>query len=130
MKTLSIKGFAVRDFGGIRFHMPTLNRQGFFLNSIPAGSAITSSDLRDVRDKVHHSLIQNHLGLLIVSLQLTDKGGWAVVREELKKILSSEEGDEVKELYNYLFGEVMFFKCFLRMKMEGKYRDVSGAQNS
>lgn len=126
IKTLAIKGFAVRDFGGIRFHIPTLNSQGFFLNSIPAGSAITSVNLRDVRDKVHHSLIQNHLGMLIVSLHLDEMGGWAIVRDELKKVIRPDESEVAKELYQYFFDETMFFKCFLRMKMEGKYRDVSG----
>ncbi|KIM99191.1 hypothetical protein OIDMADRAFT_56352 [Oidiodendron maius Zn] len=100
IKTLAIKGFAVRDFGGIRFHIPTLNSQGFFLNSIPVGSAITSVNLRDVRDKVHHSLIQNHLGMLIVSLHLDEMGGWAIVRDELKKVICPDESEAAKNSIN------------------------------
>lgn len=125
-----IKGFAIRDFGGIRFHMPTLNKQGFHLKSIPDGSAITSHSLGDVWDKVHHSLFQNHLGLLIVNLQLFDKGGWAIVREELIKVLQLENCEDARDLHDYFFQDTMFFKCFLRMKMEGKYRNVSANPQS
>lgn len=129
MKTNAIRGFAVRDFGGVRFHMPTLNSQGFHLNSIPAGSAITSTNLHDCWDKVHHATFQNQLGHLIVALDLENEGGWAIVRDELKNILQPEKSADAADLYGYFLQEKMFLKCFLRMKMEGKYRDVSYAKN-
>ncbi|KAL4795712.1 ferric iron reductase FhuF-like transporter-domain-containing protein [Aspergillus venezuelensis] len=85
--TRQIKGFAIRDFGGIRLHMPTLREQGFdrdIMRSIPPGAATLTNDLNDVWSKTHHSLFQNHLGQLVVALGLDgrDGGGWGIVREE------------------------------------------------
>lgn len=121
-KTLEIKGFAYRDLGGFRMHMPTLHSQGYRLDTMPTGSAITSYDLSEVWNKMHHAVFQNHLGPLISALKLHDQGGWAIVREVVREVLSSEEGEE---LLRFILKETMAFKCFLRMSMAGKYRDVS-----
>ncbi len=104
--------------------MPKLHDQGFRLDSIPPGSAITSYSIHDVWHKVHHSLFQNHIGQLLIALGL-ENGGWKIVRDELKKVLRPEEASDAAELYAYFLQDQMPFKCFLRMKMEGKYRDVS-----
>ncbi|KAL4955992.1 ferric iron reductase FhuF-like transporter-domain-containing protein [Aspergillus filifer] len=138
--TRQIKGFAVRDFGGIRLHVPTLREQGFdkdIMHSIPPGAATLTDDLKEVWSKTHHSLFQNHLGQLIVALGLDGRGGggWGIVREEVQGILCSAEHSDGKgliypdyeerarQLCGFLLGETMPFKCFLRMRMEGKYRD-------
>ncbi|KAL4970310.1 IucC family-domain-containing protein [Aspergillus stella-maris] len=138
--TRQIKGFAIRDFGGIRLHMPTLREQGFdkdIMRSIPPGAATLTDDLSDVWSKTHHSLFQNHLGQLIVALGLDGRGGggWGIVREEVQRILcpaanGNGEGlidagceERARQLCGFLLGETMPFKCFLRMRMEGKYRD-------
>ncbi|KAL2833523.1 ferric iron reductase FhuF-like transporter-domain-containing protein [Aspergillus pseudoustus] len=125
-KTRAIKGFAVRDFGGIRLHMPTLRSQGYDLHTIPPGAATMTDDLHDVWSKVHHSLFQNHIGYLIVALDLEDDGGWEIVRDELRETLLPEDRPRALhavKLYDFLTAETMPFKCFLRMRMEGKYRD-------
>jgi siderophore synthetase component len=126
----TIKGFAVRDFGGIRLHMPTLRSQGYDLHTIPPGAATTTDDLHDVWSKVHHSLFQNHIGHLVVALGLEEDGGWEVVRDEVRRVLFPNGrgkgcGLHAEGLYGFLMEETMPFKCFLRMRMEGKYRDVS-----
>ncbi|KAL2862583.1 ferric iron reductase FhuF-like transporter-domain-containing protein [Aspergillus lucknowensis] len=125
-KTREVKGFAIRDFGGIRLHMPTLRSQGYDLHTIPPGAATMTDDLHDVWSKVHHSLFQNHLGSLIVALGLEEDGGWEIVRNEVKAILQPADGSgsaSARDLYEFLTAETMPFKCFLRMRMEGKYRD-------
>ncbi|KAL2811266.1 hypothetical protein BJX63DRAFT_444294 [Aspergillus granulosus] len=122
-KTRAIKGFAVRDFGGIRLHMPTLRAQGYDLHTIPPGAATMTDDLHDVWSKVHHSLFQNHIGHLIVALGLEEDGGWGIVRNEINAVLLSSDAPHAMHLYEFLTAETMPFKCFLRMRMEGKYRD-------
>jgi siderophore synthetase component len=119
-----LKGFAVRDFGGIRLHMPTLDGHGYSLDSVFPGSAITSDNLHDVWAKAHHTIFQNHLGQLLTSLHLQVHGGWAVVREEVLKILKPEDDSNGEKLYQFFVQEYMPFKCFIKMKMDGKYRDV------
>ncbi|KAL2816182.1 ferric iron reductase FhuF-like transporter-domain-containing protein [Aspergillus cavernicola] len=125
-KTKDIKGFAIRDFGGIRLHMPTLRSQGYDIHTIPPGAATMTDDLHDVWSKVHHSLFQNHFGHLIVALDLEENGGWEIVRNAVKAILHPLDGassPRATQLSEYLLAETMPFKCFLRMRMEGKYRD-------
>jgi hypothetical protein len=39
-------------------------------------------------------------------------------------VLRPDENEEAAALYSYFLQEKMVFKYFLRMKMEGKYRDV------
>jgi siderophore synthetase component len=126
-RTKDIKGFAVRDFGGIRLHMPTLRSQGYDIHTIPPGAATMTEDLHDVWSKVHHSLFQNHLGHLIAALNLEDQGGWEIVRDEAEAILHPVDhcSPLAMQFFEFLMAETMPFKCFLRMRMEGKYRDVS-----
>jgi siderophore synthetase component len=125
LQTGDIKGFAVRDFGGIRLHIPTLQQYGVKLGSLLLGSATMTDDLHNVWSKVHHSMLQNHVGSLMTALGLESKGGWSVVREELVAILRPDESATGQSLYQFFLGDTMPFKCFLRMRMEGKYRDVS-----
>jgi len=124
-ETGALKGFAVRDFGGLRLHMPTLRSHGHSLDTIFPGSAITTDNLHDVWSKAHHTLIQMHFGQLLTTLQLESQGGWAIVREQLSRILLSGNYATGKDLYQFFMQDSMSFKCFIKMRMESKYRDVS-----
>jgi len=123
-KTKIIKGFAVRDFGGIRLHMPTLHSQGYRLDTVLPGSAIRSEDLREVWSKAHHTIFQNNLGQLLFALRLESEGGWAIIREEMSKVLQPHKDVTARKLVDFFLRNNMSFKCFIRMKLEGKYRDV------
>lgn len=125
MKTLAIKGFAYRDLDGIRLHMPTLHSQGHRLDSIPTGGMVMTDNLEKVWHKMHHTLFQNHLPHLICSLGLDDKGGWAIVREEVRNVLRPDENKDAVDLYNYILAEKMVFLCFLRKIMTVGYQGVS-----
>ncbi|KAJ5947177.1 hypothetical protein N7466_000192 [Penicillium verhagenii] len=124
-QTGEIKGFAVRDFGGVRMHVPTLREHGVSYDSLPPGAATLTDNLENVWSKVHHSLLQNHVGLLLGALGLENHGGWAIVFDTLSMGLGPHEGSPGKELFEYLTKDTMPFKCFLRMRTESKYRDVS-----
>lgn len=125
LQTGKIKGFAVRDFGGVRIHVPTLEAKGVKFEAMPPGSATMTDDLHNVWSKVHHSLLQNHVGSLVSALDLETDGGWTIVREEMARVLRPEEDVKARKLYEFFLKDTMPFKCFLRMRMEGKYRDVS-----
>ncbi|OQE80157.1 hypothetical protein PENNAL_c0047G00432 [Penicillium nalgiovense] len=122
-RTGQIKGFAVRDFGGVRMHVPTLRNHGVRFDSLPPGAATLTDDLQNVWSKVHHSLLQNHVGLLLGALGLENHGGWAITLEILSTVLASEKGSPGETLFEYFTKDTMPFKCFLRMRMESKYRD-------
>ncbi|GAB1218113.1 hypothetical protein ATERTT37_007364 [Aspergillus terreus] len=118
--TGEIKGFAVRDFGGIRLHTPTLRDQGVSFDGMFPGWAVMTENMNDVWGKVHHSLLQNHVGFLLNALDLQRHHGWSIVRDVLEGGL---RGLPDNGLYEFCLKDTMPLKCFLRMSMEGKYRD-------
>ena len=124
-QTGQIKGFAVRDFGGVRMHVPTLKSHGVKFDSLPPGGATLTDNLQNVWSKVHHSLLQNHVGLLLEALGLENHGGWAITLETLSTVLGLSQDSPGAELLEYFTKDTMPLKCFLRMRMESKYRDVS-----
>ncbi|KAL8831248.1 MAG: hypothetical protein Q9191_000968 [Dirinaria sp. TL-2023a] len=124
IKSKALTGFAMRDLGGFTMHMPTLRSQGFDITTSPPGSSIPVDDLQKVWYRVHHSLFQGHLNQMIHGLKLQRRNGWAIVREELYKILKPDSSGEAKAFYNFLMAESMPMKCFLGMKMQRLYRDT------
>ncbi|KKY34086.1 hypothetical protein UCDDA912_g05963 [Diaporthe ampelina] len=121
--TKEVTGFVVRDFGGIKIHMPTLRERGYTLYSALPDSFVTTDVREEAWDILHHTLFNNNINHLIQSLGLHRSGGWAIVREELNKVISESTVAHRKELLEYLSKDQVHLKCFLKMKLEGLYRD-------
>lgn len=121
--TGQIQGFAIRDFGGIRLHTPTLRRQGVEFDEIAPGWTVLTESMREVFGKVHHSLVQNHVGFLLNSLCLERNDGWTVVRDVLETTLRTFDSSSSHEIHRWFVNDTIALKCFLRMRMQGKYRD-------
>lgn len=114
-----------RDFGGIKIHMPTLRERGYTLYSALPDSFVTTDVREEAWDILHHTLFNNNINHLIQSLGLHRNGGWAIVREELNEVINATAVGPRKELLEYLSKDQVHLKCFLKMKLEGLYRDVS-----
>lgn len=117
----SLVGFAYRDFGGLKLHTPTLSQQGYEVKSSPPGSLIFTDDTHELWENCHHTLFQSHLNQLIQALGLRKSRAWAIVRQLLKEVLNHQKA---KTLFDYLMQDMVPYKCFMRMKMQGLYRDV------
>ncbi|RDW72328.1 uncharacterized protein DSM5745_07500 [Aspergillus mulundensis] len=144
-----ITGFAVRDFDGLRIHTATLQRAipEQYRHRLDALSGVEENrrsrnfvdNEEAVRKKVYHALIQSHIGPLVYGLGLEGLnaeaeagaedgddggGGWTIVREELGRVLLSEDlsgpGTESRrrEVYAFMVKETMSVKCFLQMRMQ------------
>ncbi|KAF8534144.1 ferric iron reductase FhuF-like transporter-domain-containing protein, partial [Trichophaea hybrida] len=122
LDTGAIVGFAVRDLGGVRIHVPTLHKNGYDLKTALPGSSILTDDLHEVWSKAHHTLIQNNMNQFIRGLRLQCEGGWAIAREELKSVLQADEDENARRLEGFLFAEKVPVKSFMRMQMAGVYR--------
>ncbi|TFK40141.1 IucC family-domain-containing protein [Crucibulum laeve] len=121
IKTKVLKGFIIRDFGGLRVHPATLRETtGIELDFIE-GHSIVAPDLEDVYTRMYHTVIHNHLQQLIRVLGLHYNGlGWAIVRRHLEAHIPRDHA-----LYAaWLSPDRKTFpgKCFLRMRMSGMYR--------
>jgi len=117
----TLVGFAYRDFGGLKLHTPTLLQHGYEVKSSPPGSLIFTDSMQELWENCHHTLFQSHLNQLIQALGLQQSSAWAIVRQLLEEKLDHEQG---KPLFDYLTQDMVPYKCFMRMKMQGLYRDV------
>ena len=119
--TGELKGFLIRDFGGIRVHCETLKAStGVDMDVLPT-SPIVSKELSGVINKVYHSLFVLHLQRLIRVLDLHSNGfGWRCVREALDRNFPNNESEIYKAIRTQ---KRMPGKCFVRMKMAELYYD-------
>ncbi|KAI8054548.1 IucC family-domain-containing protein [Syncephalis plumigaleata] len=118
-QTGKLVGFVVRDFGGVMGHQETLkhtlNEQ---LDVLPDSCCIAGT-LDKMYDLIYHTAIQCHLHSLIRALGLHYNGkGWQIVRDDLCRIVPVDSG-----LYRFFIKPRVELKCFVKMKMQGLYRD-------
>jgi hypothetical protein len=109
---------AVRDFGDIRLHVPTIRQHGVQLDSVPSGSATLTHNLHGVWSKVHHAMLQSHVGFLLSSMGLENEGRWSIVRE-LPAVLRPARSSLAQSLYDFFLADTMPFKVFLRCGWRG-----------
>lgn len=122
--TKELKGFVIRDFGGLRVHersviesTPLESLDGV----IAPGHSIIADTLEDVYTRLYHTLIHNHLQQLIRVLKLHYNGiGWAIVKSVLEKQIPI--GHELRKLWLDPKTETLPGKCFMRMRFQGMYR--------
>jgi siderophore synthetase component len=113
-RTKAIKGFAIRDLAGVKLHGTTLQDHGFDLQGL---EATVVQDVHDVWDKMHHDLIQNHIGHLLDSLGL-ELHGWQIISFELERALQGEVESVEQGIYRHFVKETMPFKSLIKMRME------------
>jgi len=123
MITKELRGFIIRDFGGLRIHRETLKATTGVELECLAGHSIIADDLDGVYTRMYHTVFHNHLQQLIRVLGLHYNGrGWAIVRELLEELIPKNHG-----LYAAWLSperKTLPGKCFLRMRMSGMYRFV------
>ncbi|KAJ6168175.1 FhuF/siderophore biosynthesis protein [Penicillium chrysogenum] len=120
--TKEVTGFAARDLEGTRIHYPTfVSRSGYDLSQLPKDSSNVSDDIRSPWAKVHHSLIQDHLGPVLHMLGLESRGAWTIVREGLERVLNPSEGPDARALYEFFMEKTMPIPGFMGMRLIGRY---------
>jgi siderophore synthetase component len=119
-----LRGFIIRDFGGLRVHPPTLLAStGVALDVIP-GHSIVAETLDDVYTRMYHTVIHNHLQQLVRVLGLHYNGkGWEVIRARLREAIP--RGHALEKAWLGGEAKTIAGKCFMRMRMTGAYRFVS-----
>lgn len=127
IRTKELKGFVIRDFGGLRVHKQSV-LESTPLESLDGiivpGHSIIADTLEDVYTRLYHTLIHNHLQQLIRVLGLHYNGiGWEIVRRHLEKQIPAEH--ELRKLWLNPKTEALPGKCFMRMRFQGMYRTVS-----
>ena len=70
---------ALRDFAGLRLHLPRLAAAGHDITLWP-GSVVGTDDLDVLRAKIGYTLFQAHLGEVVMHLDLDEDHAWRIVR--------------------------------------------------
>ncbi|KAJ2731654.1 hypothetical protein H4R23_003027 [Coemansia sp. Cherry 401B] len=117
--TGAIKGFIVRDFGGVKVHRKTFSRStGANIEMLP-DACTDALTMYEVYDLAYHTLIQCQLHRLVRALGLHYQGnGWEIVRRSFEQRVPS-----VHPLRAAWYQETFDLKCFITMKLDGLYRD-------
>jgi len=112
-----LRGFVIRDFGGVRVHPPTLLAStGVTLDVLP-GHPVVTETLDDVYVRLYQTMIHNHLQQLVRVLGLHYNGkGWEVIRSRLREAIP--RGHTLERAW---LGEAKTVagKSFIRMRMVG-----------
>ncbi|KAJ2848551.1 hypothetical protein IWW36_003234 [Coemansia brasiliensis] len=118
-KTGAIKGFIVRDFGGVKVHRKTFQQStGVDINMLP-DACTDAHTMYEVYNLAYHTLIQCQIHRLVRALDLHYQGnGWAIVRESFEQRVPSDH-----PLRSAWYQDTFDLKCFIIMKLDGLYRD-------
>ncbi|KAJ1894680.1 hypothetical protein LPJ66_005041 [Kickxella alabastrina] len=118
-ETGEIKGFIVRDFGGVKVHLETFTHStGATIDMLP-DSCTNAAIMYEVYDLAYHTLVQCQLHRLVRALDLHYCGsGWKIVRESFERHVP-----ESHPLRSTWYQETFDLKCFVTMKLDGLYRD-------
>jgi len=113
-----LRGFVIRDVGGLRVHPPTLLQStGVTLDVIP-GHPIIADTLDYVYVHMYHTMIHNHLQGLVRVLGLHNNGkGWQVIHMRLREAIPS--GHALERAWLSKEAKTFPGKCFMRMRMAG-----------
>ena len=119
-----LRGFVIRDFGGLRVHPPTLLASTGVALDVVSGHSIVAETLDDVYTRMYHTMIHNHLQQLVRVLGLHYNGkGWEVIRFRLREAIP--RGHPLEKAWLGEEAKTIAGKCYMRMRMVGAYRHVS-----
>lgn len=121
-KTGELKGFVIRDFGGVKVHNETLKSTcGVELDVLP-DSCVVANTREECYKLLYHTLFHSQLQRLIRVLGLHHNGrGWDMVRKHFTALVPKDHS-----MYAYFMEQDKVpGKCLVRMKIQELYRDVS-----
>ncbi|KAG1462348.1 hypothetical protein G6F56_005538 [Rhizopus delemar] len=119
-KTGILKGFVIRDFGGVKAHNETLKKSaGVELDILP-DSCVEAQTLEEVFKLLYHTLFHCQIQRLVRVLNLHYSGeGWEIVRKYMNLYVPKDH------VMWPMFMETAKVpgKCMVRMKIDELYRD-------
>jgi len=122
--TKQLRGFVIRDLGGLRIHPPTLCKSiGVDFQFLP-GHCVATQTLEEIFPKFYHTFVHNHVQRLIRLLGFHCSGrGWEMLRTHMSSEIP--EGHPVWKVWMDPSSKEVDSKCLMRMRMRDSYRDVS-----
>ncbi|PFH53187.1 hypothetical protein AMATHDRAFT_138330 [Amanita thiersii Skay4041] len=122
-KTGEVKGFVVRDLGGLRIHPPTLRQTtGVDFEFLP-DHCVATETIEETYPKFYHAFVHNHIQRLIRLLGFHYNGlGWTFLRESMREVIPV--GHHLEKAWLDPSRTTILSKCLMRMRMRDSYRDM------
>lgn len=123
LATGELRGFVIRDLGGLRIHPPTLREStGVDFQFLP-GHCVATKTLEEIFPKFYHTFVHNHMQRLIRLLGLHYSGrGWEILRNHMEAVIPRHH--PVWNVWMNPSSRTVNSKCLMRMRMRDSYRDV------
>ncbi|CAA7267094.1 unnamed protein product [Cyclocybe aegerita] len=121
--TKELKGFVIRDLGGLRIHPSTLrDSTGVDFQFLP-GHCVATETLEETFPKFYHTFVHNHIQRLIRLLGLHYNGlGWEMLRKHMAAVIPKDH--PVWAVWMDPRSTSVNSKCLMRMRMRDSYRDM------
>ncbi|KAF8972125.1 IucC family-domain-containing protein [Flammula alnicola] len=121
--TGELRGFVLRDLGGLRIHPPTLRASiGVDFQFLP-DHCVATNTLEEIFPKFYHTFVHNHIQRLIRLLGLHYNGrGWEMLRKHMGSVIP--EDHPAWNVWMNPKSTSVDSKCLMRMRMRDSYRDM------
>ncbi|KJA26270.1 hypothetical protein HYPSUDRAFT_36546 [Hypholoma sublateritium FD-334 SS-4] len=123
IETGKVRGFVLRDLGGLRIHPPTLREStGTNFQFLP-NHCVATNTLEEIFPKFYHTFVHNHIQRLIRVLGLHYNGrGWEMLRKHMGTVIPRTH--PVWKVWMDPASTNVDSKCLMRMRMRDSYRDM------
>ncbi|MFG1603555.1 IucA/IucC family protein [Actinoplanes sp. NPDC049265] len=109
----------LRDFAGLRLHLPRLEAAGHSLQPWP-GSVIGTRDEDVLRAKIGYTALQAHLGELVIHLGVDARDAWPTVRQVVDETYAAlGRSDAARRDHAAFTAPTVPHKALVRMRLGG-----------
>ncbi|BCY10431.1 IucA/IucC family siderophore biosynthesis protein [Actinoplanes sp. L3-i22] len=107
---------ALRDFAGLRLHLPRLAAAGHHVDLWP-GSVVGTDDPAVMRAKLGYTAFQAHLGELVLHLDLDERAAWRIVREVVDETYRTLGSADARADHAAFTAPTVPHKALVRMRL-------------
>ncbi|GAA4606759.1 siderophore synthetase component [Actinoplanes octamycinicus] len=113
---------ALRDFAGLRLHLPRLAAAGHRVDLWP-GSVVGTDDPAVMRAKLGYTAFQAHLGEIVLQLglllSLSETTAWRIVRDVVDETYDALDSPEARADHAAFTAPTVPHKALVRMRLAG-----------
>ncbi|AEV85260.1 RhbF-like rhizobactin siderophore biosynthesis protein [Actinoplanes sp. SE50] len=107
---------ALRDFAGLRLHLPRLAAAGHDVDLWP-DSVVGTTDPAVMRAKLGYTAFQAHLGELVLHLDLDEPDAWRIIRDVVDETYDALDTPDARADHAALTAPTVPHKALVRMRL-------------
>lgn len=121
--TKELRGFVIRDLGGLRIHPPTLRESTGIDFQFLSGHVVATKTLGEIFPNFYHAFVHNHIQRLVRRLGMHHNGrGWSILKKHMSDVIPVEH--PLWKVWMDSTSKTVDSKSLIRMRMHDSYRDV------